>query len=150
MSEIYSPGSIVGPVGPPTTFMGVYDASVTYSIGEAVSSGGSSYVSLINSNTGNAPTSSANWALLAAAGAAGAAGNPGTNGAASVSQIAPMINAQFPALRNLFDPSQVQGSAGLASWQPITSLPMQAVLRRGCSTIGLGILLADPRRLVAR
>lgn len=118
MSEIYSPGSIVGPAGPPTTFMGVYDASVTYSIGEAVSSGGSSYVSLINSNTGNAPTSSANWALLAAAGAAGAAGNPGTNGAASVSQIAPMINAQFPALRNLFDPSQVQGSAGLASWQP--------------------------------
>jgi hypothetical protein len=73
MSEIFSPGSIAGPAGPPATFLGPYDAGTSYSIGQAVSSGGSSYVSLVNANVGHTPASSpAQWGLLAAAGADGA------------------------------------------------------------------------------
>ncbi len=73
MSEIYSPGSIVGPAGPagpPANFVGTYSAGTTYSAGQAVSytSNGNSYVSLVGGNSGNQPDSSpAWWGLLATA-----------------------------------------------------------------------------------
>jgi hypothetical protein len=105
MSEIYSPGSIAGPAGPPATFMGPYNPGTSYSIGQAVSSGGSSYVSLVNSNAGNNPASSpTQWALLAAAGANGAAGSPGS--AAAVSALAGAVMPSFVG-RNLFDFSKI-------------------------------------------
>ena len=70
MSEIFSPGSIAGP---PATFRGAYNSGTSYATGEAVSSGGSSYVSLASANVANNPaTSPTQWALLAAAGADGA------------------------------------------------------------------------------
>ena len=57
-----------GQTGPPATFMGAYSSGTTYAAGQAVSyaSGGctSTYVSLINSNTGNNPvTATSDWGL---------------------------------------------------------------------------------------
>jgi hypothetical protein len=73
MSEIYSPGSIpgpVGPAGPPANFAGTYSAGTTYNAGQAVSytPNGNSYISLAGGNTGNEPdTSPTWWGLLATA-----------------------------------------------------------------------------------
>jgi hypothetical protein len=75
MSQIFAPGAIAGPAGPagpPVTFRGVYNAATSYAVGDAVSSGGSSYISLVASNVGNVPaTSPTQWAVLASVGAAG-------------------------------------------------------------------------------
>ena len=67
-----------------------YNSSTTYSANDAVSSGGSSYLSLVDSNVGNTPASSpSQWGLLAqkgdqgttgTAGAAGATGSQGSKG----------------------------------------------------------------------
>jgi hypothetical protein len=107
MAEIFAPGSIAGPAGPPVTFMGAYSAGATYATGQAVSSAGASYISLINSNVGNNPASSpTQWGLLAAAGAPGAAGS-----AAAITSLAASFLPPFVG-QNLFDLSRV--TAGLA------------------------------------
>lgn len=69
-----------GPVGPPASFLGAYSAGTTYAKGDAVSLNGSSYVSLADGNTGNAPDSSAQWAVLAQKGDPGATGPMGPMG----------------------------------------------------------------------
>lgn len=54
------------------SFQGAYAGGTTYSQGDIVTYSGSSYVSLINGNTGNEPdTSPSDWVLLAAQGPAG-------------------------------------------------------------------------------
>jgi hypothetical protein len=64
------------------TFKGVWSPTETYELGEAVSFGGSSYVSLTAGNLGHDPaTDPAAWALLAAMGATGATGATGPIGA---------------------------------------------------------------------
>jgi hypothetical protein len=69
-------------VGPPVTFMGAYSSGTTYTQGQAVSyvnSGlTSTYVSLVNSNTGNNPvTATSDWGLLAQGATASPAGSNG-------------------------------------------------------------------------
>lgn len=51
------PAGPVGPTGPPVTFLGSWSIGRTYSVGDSVSSGGSSYISLVNGNVGNPPPS---------------------------------------------------------------------------------------------
>lgn len=59
--------------GPPVNFRGAYNSLTTYAVGDTVSLGGSSYISLVVSNVGNNPTLyPAKWAVLAAAGDASA------------------------------------------------------------------------------
>jgi len=101
---IPGPQGIQGPVGPvgatgatgpagPTgatgtfSFASNYAAAITYTEGQVVfcstacSTNGSSYISLVNGNTGfDPPTSSAQWALIAQAGAPGVAGATGATG----------------------------------------------------------------------
>jgi len=61
---------------------GAWANNAAYASGDAVSFNGSSYVSLTNTNTGNAPDSSpANWNLLARKGDAGMTGAVGASGA---------------------------------------------------------------------
>lgn len=62
--------TVPGPTGPPTTFLGPYNAGATYATGQGVhGSDGSMYVSLVNANIGNDPTTSpSQWGLAAAAG----------------------------------------------------------------------------------
>jgi hypothetical protein len=63
-------------------FRGDYSPNVTYGLNDAVSDQGSSYISLVAENLGNAPDLSATfWHVLAAQGAAGATGASGAAGA---------------------------------------------------------------------
>jgi hypothetical protein len=63
------------------SFQGTYSGSTTYAQGDIVAYNSSSYVSLINSNTGNEPdTNPSDWALLAAQGPTGATGATGAAG----------------------------------------------------------------------
>ena len=84
------PQGSVGPIGPtgPTgpvgiTWKGGWSAVTTYNVDDGVSFGGSSYISLVNTNHNSQPPS-ANWdtiALMGSAGPAGPAGAPGAPGA---------------------------------------------------------------------
>ena len=63
------------------TFLGAYSPSTGYAVGNAVSFGGSSYLSLVSNNHGQEPdVSPAYWGLLAAQGAAGPSGATGPAG----------------------------------------------------------------------
>jgi len=60
----------------------VWSASTTYKVNDAVSLGGTSYLSLVDDNLNNDPeTSPSEWAILALEGAAGATGATGSAGA---------------------------------------------------------------------
>lgn len=60
-----------------------YDPATTYETNDAVSLGGTSYLSLVDDNTGNDPeTNSDAWAILALEGAVGPTGAAGATGAA--------------------------------------------------------------------
>jgi hypothetical protein len=88
-----------GPIGPPgpqgpsvANYTGNYLSSTNYTLHDAVSFEGSTYISLADGNLGNSPSlSPSQWAVLAAQGPAGPvgatgsigpAGEPGTTGAA--------------------------------------------------------------------
>ena len=61
----------------------VWSSSTTYAVNDAVSLGGTSYLSLIDGNLNNPPDSSpADWAILALEGAAGPTGATGATGVA--------------------------------------------------------------------
>jgi hypothetical protein len=63
------------------TFQGAWSNSATYAQNAAVSYNGSSYISLIASNTGNEPdTSTSQWSVLAQPGATGPTGATGAAG----------------------------------------------------------------------
>ena len=79
------PTGSVGPQGPQgpavVNYKGNYSSASNYTIADAVSYGGSTYVSLVASNHGNTPDqNSASWAVLAAQGLVGAAGAAGPQG----------------------------------------------------------------------
>jgi hypothetical protein len=65
-----------GPQGPPPVFRGAYSSGTTYAVGDLVSySDGSSYISLLGTNTGHSPdTSSTYWHVLAQGGSQGPPG----------------------------------------------------------------------------
>ena len=91
----------VGPQGPPVAnYLGNYASTVNYAFADAVSYGGSTYISLVGGNHGNTPNQSpAYWAVLAAQGPAGAqglAGVAGTNGVAGPAGAAGATGPQGP------------------------------------------------------
>jgi hypothetical protein len=73
-----------GPQGPPVAnYLGNYQSAVNYSLDDAVSWQGSTYISLVAGNLGNTPSlSPVQWALLVAQGAIGATGAVGPAGGA--------------------------------------------------------------------
>ena len=77
---IAGPAGVAGPAG--LAYRGNYSSSTNYGLNDAVSFLGSSYISLVASNQGNAPNVSPSvWGVLAAQGAAGVAGATGATGA---------------------------------------------------------------------
>jgi Collagen triple helix repeat (20 copies) len=65
-----------GPQGPPVSFLGGWLVGTSYSVGSAVSFGGSSYIALV-ANSGREPDVSPTfWGVLAQAGAQGPVGAP--------------------------------------------------------------------------
>jgi hypothetical protein len=78
-----------GPQGPPVSFLGGWLSGTSYAKGDAVSLGGTSYISLVGGNLGNAPSvSSSQWAVLAAHGVEGPAGPAGPMGPAGATGAA--------------------------------------------------------------
>lgn len=76
-----------GPQGPPLTYLGYWDGSYTYRVGDVVSYNGSSYISMYPMNLDNSPEGFAPfafsmpwWGLLAAKGDTGATGATGDTG----------------------------------------------------------------------
>jgi hypothetical protein len=95
------PQGPVGPQGPAVAnYTGNYVSTTNYGLHDAVSFGGSTYVSLIAGNVGNTPSSSqAQWAVLAAqgpVGPVGAAGPPGPAGAAGATGAMGPVGPQGP------------------------------------------------------
>lgn len=75
------PTGATGASGLVGVWRGAYAGGTTYALNDVVFSGGSSYISLQNSNTGNTPASSPTfWDLVAEAGATGATGATGSAG----------------------------------------------------------------------
>lgn len=72
----------MGPQGPAVAnYTGNYSATTNYALHDAVSFGGSTYISLVSGNAGNTPSSNpADWAVLAAQGPVGPAGAAGATG----------------------------------------------------------------------
>ncbi len=75
------PEGPAGPVG--MSFIGPYDSTMNYALGNGVLWQGAGWVSLIANNVGNTPSfSPADWAMFSAPGATGATGSTGATGAA--------------------------------------------------------------------
>jgi len=136
---------IQGPVGPagPTgltgaqgmpglQWKGAWNGSTGYVTGDAVSYGGSAYISTGDVNAGVTPGSSSLWALLASQGAAGTAGANGTNGtngaagaaatvqvgtvstgAAGSSVVVQNVGSSNAAVLNFTIPQGAAGAAGV-------------------------------------
>jgi hypothetical protein len=64
-AQVATEAGPVGPTGPPLQFLGTWSATTTYQFGATISFNNVVYISLINANTGNNPSSSpADWAIL--------------------------------------------------------------------------------------
>jgi len=104
-----TPGA-TGPQGPPVTFLGQWVINTPYSIGDAVSYAGSSYIALVANNGREPDTSPVYWGLLAGAGASGptgATGAPGPQGPTGYTGQTGPAGPQGPA-----GPTGPQGPAG--------------------------------------
>jgi hypothetical protein len=93
--------------------MGNYETATSYAVADAVSFGGSTYVSLVADNFGNTPDQSpAEWAVLAAEGAAGPAGPAGAAGApGAVGAIGPAGATGMPGPPASFQGEWLTGTA---------------------------------------
>ncbi len=79
LSGPMGPQGVAGPVG--MSFMGAYDSSVNYGLGDGVTWQGAGWVSLVAFNLGNTPSlSPQDWAEFSAPGAMGAQGPAGPAG----------------------------------------------------------------------
>jgi hypothetical protein len=92
------PQGATGPQGPAVAnYTGSYVATTNYGLHDAVSFGGSTYISMVAGNVGNTPSSSpVQWALLAAQGAAGPAGPQGAAGVAGATGATGGVGATGP------------------------------------------------------
>ena len=78
-------------------YLGNYSSVTNYAFSDAVSYGGSTYISLVATNHGNTPDQSpAYWAVLAAQGPVGAAGVAGVAGAQGPAGAAGAVGAAGP------------------------------------------------------
>ncbi len=104
---VAGPAGVAGAQGPPVTFAGGWSASHPYSLGDAVSYAGSSYIALA-ANTGREPdVSPLSWGILAAVGSVGPAGATGATGLQGPTGYAGPTGATGPA-----GPTGSQGPAG--------------------------------------
>jgi collagen type VII alpha len=95
-----------GSAGPPLTPFGAYAGGTTYAEGSVVTEGGSSYISLVSSNTGNDPASSpTKWMVLAIA--------AGLTSAQTTAILGVQNATTLPLVRNLFSNSNF--TAGLVN-----------------------------------
>ncbi len=79
---LQGPMGAEGPAGPVgMSFVGAYDSTVNYGLGDGVFWQGAGWVSLVANNNGNTPSSSpSDWSMFAASGVTGATGPGGAVG----------------------------------------------------------------------
>jgi len=121
------PVGATGPQGPAVAnYTGNYDSTTNYGLHDAVSFGGSTYVSLIAGNVGNTPSlSPVQWAVLAAQGPAGPTGATGPAGATGVTGATGGTGAVGP---------QGPPVSFLGGWLAGTSYPMGSGVSFGGSS----------------
>jgi Glycosyl hydrolases family 43 len=135
-----------GPAGPAAVLVAPWSSMTTYSAGQQVSYGGSIYVSLANSNTGNTPPGAA-WVL------ASSAGLPTSSiQGAPVSSTPPTQGQQLVYSGTAYTPTTV--TAPLSSFvpyvSPATPLYVLAHMRDDSQNLHIGysmdgVLFADVR-----
>lgn len=105
-----------GTQGPPISFIGAWSNSVAYSIGDAVSENGASYIALTANTAVNPATDiGGNWAVLAQAGAAGTvAVGTTTTGVSGSSALVTNSGTSSAAVLNFTIPQGPAGSPGAA------------------------------------
>ena len=98
---VAGPAGLVGAIGPQgpavANYTGNYSSGVNYGLHDAVSYGGTTYISLGAGNWGNTPDiSGTRWAVLAAQGPAGVPGGAGVQGVAGSAGVAGVTGAVGP------------------------------------------------------
>jgi hypothetical protein len=115
------PQGLQGPQGPGVgfTYLGAFNPSATYAVNNAVTYGGSTYVSILASQGPNNPTPDSNptaWSLIAAAGTAGPTGPAGPAGATGATgtpgPIGPFGPAGPPGPQGQQGPQGPAGASG--------------------------------------
>jgi hypothetical protein len=109
-------GSVGAPGSPGLVYQGAYSAVTNYALGDVVLWQGTSYASLLGSNSGNTPSLSPSaWGMLTAQGPTGATGAQGPQGIAGAQGLPGSVGPNGPA-----GPQGVQGIAGQAGAQGLT------------------------------
>ncbi|WP_433983376.1 hypothetical protein RBB78_18980 [Tunturiibacter empetritectus] len=146
------PAGVAGPAG--MVYRGAYSSSTNYGLNDAVSYLGSSYISFISSNLGNAPNVNPSvWSLLAAQGAAGATGPAGATGAQGTTGVQGPQGVAGPAgpagavgvtfrgpwgLRLPTMPTMWSALVGRRTWRLPGRLVRSRISRRRCGGAGTG------------
>ncbi len=129
------PQGVAGPAG--LVWKSAWSSTTTYSVGQAVSYQGSSYVSLVAGNVGHTPSSSpTDWAVLASEGVTGPTGPTGVQGPAG-----PTGKTGPQGSQGVQGPVGPTGPVGLVwklAWSSSTTYSIgQAVSYNGSSYISL-------------
>ena len=112
-----------GPDGASMSFDGAWDAGANYAALDVVSFAGSSYVSLVDDNTGNQPDSSADWALIAQKGDVGDQGPEGDQGPQGVQGVQGSQGDQGPqGVQGPIGPQGPPGPPGPGEGKVFTSM----------------------------
>lgn len=151
-----------GQQGPPVKFRGTWDLAVTYMIGDAVWFNGSSYISLIDDNTGHSPpfptrpaqlkSQVVPWALLARQGAPGSEGAPGAQGLQGPQGLTgnpgprgPSGSGGYQSFHDLGGASGVLYLSPLTSWSGPTELGKAiALIPKPCTMTSLSVFVDSP------
>jgi hypothetical protein len=117
-------------------FAGPFASATSYGVGDVVSYGGSSYISMVAGNHGQTPdVSPSAWMLLAAQGAAGAAGPTGAAGAPGAQGLQGSQGA--PGEQGPAGPTGAAGAAGIdfrGAWAAATNYAVNDAVTFGGST----------------
>ena len=158
------PAGPQGAQGPPVKFRHTWDAAVIYVVGDVVHFGGSSYISLIDGNTGNQPPPASltqpagphsavvPWALLASQGAAGSVGAPGAQGFQGPQGLTgnpgprgPSGAGGYQSFHDLGGASGVLYLSPLTSWSGPTELGKAiALIPKPCTMTSLSVFVDSP------
>ena len=146
---------VQGSQGPPASFKGAWAVPMMYAAGDAVSFGGSSYISLFGANAGHQPDSSPGfWGVLALEGVEGSQGADGSRGPAGATGGIGPIGPQGPGgtggFQSLHDLDALEGTRYLS---PLTtgagsqeSGQAVALIPRACTMTSIVVFVDSPVR----
>ena len=125
------------------TPMGVYNAGTTYTTGQSVSySDGNSYVA-IQDTTGNLPTNTTYWQLLASKGNTGATGATGADGATGAGVVVGGTTGQVLKKKSNSDYDTEWGAGGTGGGHTIQDEGSPLTQRTNLNFAGAGVTATD-------